>query len=114
MLYTIDNIVQKFFVLGFFVSSLILILIVFLEKDIEFPSSYPTSCLLGCVDVDEVLSQEDYRDKYPQGESSSPFVFVCSNPQELLLKFPMSGQHKICEICTSNMLIRWFIESSSI
>ncbi|TRY66963.1 hypothetical protein TCAL_05511 [Tigriopus californicus] len=65
---------------------------------ITFPSSYPTSCLLGSVDVDEILSQEDYRDKYPRGESSSPFVFVCSNPQELLVKFPMSGQHKIYKL----------------
>lgn len=30
-------------------------------------------------------------------ESSSPFVFICTNPQELLVKFPMKGKHKICE-----------------
>ena len=49
------------------------------------------------MDVREVLSQEEYSDKFPNGESSSPFVFVCDNPQELLVKVPMSGQHKICE-----------------
>ena len=57
----------------------------------------PTSCLLGCVDVVDVLPQEEYRDMYPDGESNSPYVFVCTNPQELLVKFPMQGQHKICK-----------------
>ena len=57
----------------------------------------PTSCLLGCVDVADVLPQEEYRDTYPKGESASPYVFVCTNPQELLVKFPMQGQHKICK-----------------
>ncbi|KAI7813867.1 hypothetical protein IRJ41_003316 [Triplophysa rosa] len=28
-------------------------------------------------------------------ESTSPFVFICSSPQELVLKFPMKGKHKI-------------------
>ena len=57
----------------------------------------PTSCLLGCVDVVDVLPQEEYRELYPQGESNSPYVFICTNPQELLVKFPMQGQHKICK-----------------
>ena len=64
---------------------------------IDFPSNLPTSCLLGCVDVVDVLPQEEYRDMYPDGESNSPYVFVCTNPQELLVKFPMQGQHKICK-----------------
>ena len=25
--------------------------------------------------------QEEYRDKYPDGESNSPYVFICENPQ---------------------------------
>ena len=45
----------------------------------------------------DVLPQEEYRDMYPDGESNSPYVFVCTNPQELLVKFPMQGQHKICK-----------------
>ena len=28
---------------------------------LQFPSHYPTSCLVGCVDVTDVLSQEEYR-----------------------------------------------------
>lgn len=35
--------------------------------------------------------------QFPDGESASPYVFICTNPQELMLKFPMKGQHKICE-----------------
>lgn len=30
-------------------------------------------------------------------ESASPFVFICTNPQELLVKFPIKGKHKICK-----------------
>jgi hypothetical protein len=30
-------------------------------KPQEFPPHYPTSCLLGCVDVEDVLPQEEYR-----------------------------------------------------
>ena len=30
---------------------------------IVLPSEYPISCLLGCVDVVDCLSQEDYRQK---------------------------------------------------
>ena len=28
----------------------------------EFPSSYPSACLLGCVEVTDVLAQENYRE----------------------------------------------------
>ena len=35
-------------------------------------------------------------------ESASPFVFICTNPQELVVKFPMKGKHKICKSCRQN------------
>ena len=57
-----------------------------------------TGCLLGYVDVEEVISQEDYREKYTEGMSESPYVFVCKNPQELKLKMPVKGQHKIWKL----------------
>lgn len=63
--------------------------------EIVFPEYYPSACLLGCVDVDDVVSQEDYAETFEDGESSSPFVFLCKNPQELLMKFPIKGKHKI-------------------
>ena len=50
-----------------------------------------------CVDVDDVLAQEEYRERFPNGESGAPFVFICTNPQELMIKFPMAGKHKICK-----------------
>ena len=71
------------------------------QNDVKFPSNLPVSCLLGCVDVDDVIAQEEYREKYPKGESSSPFVFICTHPQELMLKYPMNGQHKICKYHTT-------------
>ena len=68
------------------------------QENIHYPSHYPTSCLLGSVDMTDCLSQEDYREQHPQGESSSPYVFICSNPQELMIKFPMSGKHKMFKL----------------
>ena len=35
--------------------------------------------------------------QYPHGDSSSPYVFVCENPQEIVVRFPIKGKHKICE-----------------
>lgn len=65
------------------------------RPDVVLPPEYPVSCLLGCVDVVDCLSQEDYRIKYPNGDSAMPFVFICENPQELVVRFPIKGQHKI-------------------
>lgn len=65
------------------------------ETELKFPSFYPTGCLLGCVNVDDCLPQEEYQKKYPGGESDSPYVFICSNPISLRLRFPVKGQHKI-------------------
>ena len=69
-----------------------------------FPSNYPTSCLLGSVDVTDWLAQvdlapynkrspynpmptlrqivqEEYREAHLDGESQSPYVAICTNPQ---------------------------------
>ncbi|KAG5328821.1 TRIP4 protein, partial [Acromyrmex heyeri] len=62
---------------------------------IEFPENYPTSCLLGCVTITDVLSQQEYRKLYPEGESESPYVFICENSYMLPIQFPMKGKHKI-------------------
>ena len=65
--------------------------------NLKFPNSYPTSCLLGYVNLEDCLSSEAYKAKYPNGESDSEFVFICKNPRESFVKIPMSGQHKICK-----------------
>lgn len=67
-------------------------------QELKFPKDYSTGCLLGCVDVEDVLPQEEYRKKYPEGDSDSPYVFICTNPQEMLFKFPIKGQHKIYKL----------------
>lgn len=67
------------------------------KKEPAFPKDYPTGCLLGCVNVTDCLSQDQFREQCPDicEESASPFVFICTSPQELLVKFPMKGKHKI-------------------
>lgn len=67
------------------------------DENIPFPSQYPSSVLLGCVNVTDCLPQEEYRKFYPDGESESPYVFICNNPIELPIRFPISGSHKICK-----------------
>eukprot|EP00911_Craspedida_sp_UC1_P000218 UC1_evm1s165 len=61
----------------------------------NFPETYPTACLLGYVDVEDCLAQEDYRAKFPDGLSASPYVLICTNPHELVVRQPMKGKHKI-------------------
>ncbi|PSN34001.1 Activating signal cointegrator 1 [Blattella germanica] len=68
------------------------------NEHIRFPSQYPTGCLLGCVTVVDVLPQEEYRLKFPNGESDSPFVFICKDPKVLPVKFPIQGRHKIYKL----------------
>nr|XP_037289992.1 activating signal cointegrator 1-like isoform X1 [Rhipicephalus microplus] len=64
-------------------------------EELKFPDEYPTSCLLGCVNLVDCLPQDTYREQYPFGECISPFVFICERPQGLKTKLPMKGQHKI-------------------
>ncbi|XP_076391252.1 activating signal cointegrator 1 isoform X1 [Megachile rotundata] len=68
------------------------------DEKIIFPESYPTSSLLGCVNVVDVLPQEEYRKCYPEGESDSPYVFICENPCTLPIKFPIQGKNKIYKL----------------
>ncbi|XP_076182818.1 activating signal cointegrator 1 isoform X2 [Ptiloglossa arizonensis] len=68
------------------------------NEKINFPESYPTSCLLGCVTVIDVLPQEEYKKVYPSGESDSPYVFICENAYSLPIKFPVQGKHKIYKL----------------
>ncbi|XP_011639868.1 activating signal cointegrator 1 [Pogonomyrmex barbatus] len=65
------------------------------SEKIVFPENYPTGCLLGCVTVTDVLPQKEYRKLYPEGESDSPYVFICENPYMLPIHFPIKGKHKI-------------------
>ena len=69
---------------------------------IPFPKDYPTSALLGCVDMQACWSQEEFaswRSAQPAPESvedsASAFVFVCTNPRILPVAQGISGQHKL-------------------
>lgn len=79
--------------------------IVFSDSTLKFPRDYPTSCLLGCVFVEDCLDQETYRKRYPNGESSSPYVFICSNPIILPIFYPIVGKHKICKFSQVNKAV---------
>ncbi|XP_011795955.1 PREDICTED: activating signal cointegrator 1 [Colobus angolensis palliatus] len=69
-------------------------------KDVEFPNDYPSGCLLGCVDLIDCLSQKQFKEQFPDisQESDSPFVFICKNPQEMVVKFPIKGNPKIWKL----------------
>lgn len=68
------------------------------NENFMFPTQYPSAVLLGCVKVTDCLHQEEYRKIFPNGESDSPFVFICEDPQELSVRFPVKGEHKICKL----------------
>lgn len=52
---------------------------------------------MGCVNVVDCLSQEEYIVQYPQGENESPFMFICKDSIMMANNFPIKGQHKMCE-----------------
>lgn len=51
---------------------------------------------MGCVNVIDCLSQEEYIDQYPDGENENPFIFICTDPKMMITHFPIKGQNKIC------------------
>lgn len=69
------------------------------DRFIEFPENYPSGALLGCVDVADCVTQEEYQKMDgDRSESGSEFVFICENPMELLIKVPVKGKHKIWKL----------------
>lgn len=66
-------------------------------SDIKFPADYPPGCLLGCVDLVDCLTQEQYRSQYPNGEVEDPYVFICENPVSLPVRYPVKGKPNICK-----------------
>lgn len=68
------------------------------DPGLEFPSQYPSGVLLGYATLHDCLPQEEYQKVHPGGESDSPYVFVCTDPQPLTVLFPIKGQHKIYKL----------------
>jgi hypothetical protein len=85
------------------------------HPDAKLPSSYPQSCLLGCVDIIDMISHDELlarREEYAQllasgippaphveyyihEENQSDYAFVCLRPKQLTMPLAMSGEHKI-------------------
>ncbi|XP_065218336.1 activating signal cointegrator 1 isoform X2 [Planococcus citri] len=66
--------------------------------DIKFPADYPSSALIGSVNLVDCLTQEQYRIEYPQGELEDPYVFVFENPQPLPIRYPIKGKPNIYKL----------------
>ncbi|XP_075249182.1 activating signal cointegrator 1-like [Convolutriloba macropyga] len=68
---------------------------------LPFPQQYPTGCLLGCVEVVDCLTQEQFTQEYStecEECSDSSYVWVCENPHQLDFQFPVIGQPKIWKL----------------
>lgn len=70
---------------------------------VDFPRCYPTSCLLGSVEIIGCLSQAEFHiskdiSDVMKLESESEFMFLCKDPRQLVLPFSLSGQHKLWKL----------------
>ena len=72
------------------------------KKPPKFPKRYPTSALLGCVDLVDVIKRQDYvkimNNTVIQEKSDSNYQFVVKNPQKLDIPIKMPGQPKLWEL----------------
>lgn len=65
-----------------------------------FPNDFPTGCILGCVDLVDCLSRDEYTATVPieEQESQSDFVFMVKNPRRLFVPIPILGRPKIYKL----------------
>lgn len=88
------------------------------HPDAKLPTSYPLSCLLGCVDVIDMISHEELEQRreeyarlleegvapaahleyYIHEDNQSNYAFVCMRPKQLTMPLAMSGEHKIYQL----------------
>ena len=76
------------------------------KGEIRFPEHYPSSVLVGMVNVVDVVSAEDFSSwkALPPGAvmegsaNGSDFFFLCEGQQRLVSPFPMGGQHKLWQL----------------
>mmetsp|Transcript_72006 Transcript_72006/g.114726 ORF Transcript_72006/g.114726 Transcript_72006/m.114726 type:complete len:221 (+) Transcript_72006:1495-2157(+) len=67
---------------------------------IPFPREYPTTALLGCVDMVDCLGNEEYQEQFIKTglsteNNASAYCFMCENPRRLILPGQISGEHKL-------------------
>eukprot|EP00927_Polykrikos_kofoidii_P064127 TRINITY_DN5917_c0_g1_i1.p1 TRINITY_DN5917_c0_g1~~TRINITY_DN5917_c0_g1_i1.p1 ORF type:complete len:894 (+),score=168.51 TRINITY_DN5917_c0_g1_i1:157-2682(+) len=73
-------------------------------------SGYPTSALLGCVDIEQCWSNEEYRSvlksdpSMPPEENDNDYIFWCLRPRRLVVPVKMAGDHKIWRLPKASML----------
>merc|ERR1712129_128355 len=70
------------------------------REDIPFPNEYPTTALLGCVDMIDCLSNAEYQSAYVDSglsteNNGSAHCFLCESPRRLVLPGAISGEHKL-------------------
>lgn len=66
-----------------------------------FPERYLTGCLVGRIDLIDVISLEEYQDTIPQvlkEPTEASFQFICRNPCILDIPLQMSGQPAIYKL----------------
>ena len=81
----------------------------------SFPTAYPTSCLVGCVDVVDCVSVTEFErwDTVPPGAREEAcahgngFFFLVANHRRLLLPLKMPGQHKLWTLEHSTARALW-------
>lgn len=70
---------------------------------------YPTSALLGCVDIEECWTKQQYADVLasnpgmPKEENDNEFVFWCLRPRTLVVPLKMGGENKIWRLPSSSL-----------
>ena len=70
------------------------------QEQLPWPEHFPSSMLLGCIEVTDCIDQDEYRDRCQRGElvdegNGSSYLFVAKNPIQLLVPLRVSGQHKV-------------------
>jgi hypothetical protein len=70
------------------------------QEQLPWPEHFPSSMLLGCIEVTDCIDQDEYRDRCQRGElvdeaNGSSYLFVAKDPIQLLVPLRVSGQHKV-------------------
>jgi len=70
------------------------------RDQIPFPKEYATTALLGCVDMVDCLSNQEYQQQFIETglsteQNASAHCFLCENPRKLVLPGQISGDHKL-------------------
>ena len=71
------------------------------KRELIFPKKYPTGCLVGLVDMQDVWTGQQYQQRLPkhlEKESVNPYVLVFRNPRILRIPVRCGGSKGIYEI----------------